>query len=104
MNPTEFSLAVLKQRAPDVYDQLNSVYAFEVAASEQPAATSLVREMASASPLSERQVSLIQQILRRKDPELRWVVGAEAALVGSIREQRPEGLDEGEMRGLLAVV
>ena len=104
MNPTEFSLAVLEQRAPDVYNQLNSVYAFEVAELAQPATTSLIDELVSASPLSEQQVILIRQILRRRDPELRWVVGADAALVGAIRTQRPAGVDDQELQGLLALV
>ena len=100
---TQYRARIVNLQAYCEHDQLRSVYAFEAAASAQPAAAALDREIGSASPLSVQQISLIRQLLRRKDPELRWVVGAEAALVGAIREQRPEGLDEGELRGLLAL-
>ncbi|GAC1586689.1 MAG: hypothetical protein NVS3B5_20640 [Sphingomicrobium sp.] len=104
INPTEFSLAVLEQRAPDVYDQLNSVYPFEIPAAAEPVTAALAREIASASPLTDQQISLIKQLLRRKDPEIRWVVGAEAALVDLIRTRRPGGVVDHELKELLALV
>ncbi len=101
MDVADFCLAVLEQRAPEVYEVVEG----EVQPQEGNRLADRLREMLRAAKsrnlLTDEHVEIIGEVLSEKRPSKKWMRPLEDDVIEAIRERYPDGLSLQQSRNLI---
>jgi hypothetical protein len=104
LDVTEFCLAVLEQRAPEVYETLEDRLGVEAMAALTPLGRSACHEIAAAPRVSDEHVAIISEALADVRPGERWLQPVEVPVIKMIREHFPQGVSMGDLELLKVAI
>ena len=97
----DFCLAVLEQRAPDVYQALDEALGIGTGRTLSIAARQVVAKVATAKLVTDDHAAIILEVLHSKNPRERWLAPLESPFIRLVREHYPDGVALTELQPLL---
>jgi hypothetical protein len=91
LDPADFGLAVIEQRAPSVYAILEDAFDIKIGGTRSPIASRLRRLIAGATSAGEEQVTIVDEVLADRRPSERWLKPTEVPVIKLMREIYPDG-------------
>ena len=99
-----FCLAVVEQRAPDLYSVLNDALDLDRLSTLSPAGRQIVKALTASKTITDEQVRVVTDVLHSSQPGERWLPAMETGFYRVIRDHFPDGVPYNEIEPLAEAI